>query len=286
MNAVVPFGLLVEPEQFAPFLDDPKFRIVDLSRESVFEQLHLPNAISVRPRGLVRHHEFASGLLPESDKLQALFDRLGITANHHVIAYDDEGGAWAGRLIWNLHCAGFYQTSLLNGGIHAWLAAGLPTSIDQYQIEPVANIFQIDLSAKQDYQIEYDELAQIVAEQNITARSVQLWDCRTEDEYTGLRLAARRGGHIPNARHFEWSTALNRENHLKLHALERTQQRLEQQGFNLQEPVVVYCQSHHRSGLAYILGRVLGWNIRAYDGAWSEWGNRLDSPVITGELPS
>ena len=103
MNADVPFGLLVEPEQFAPFLDDPKFRIVDLSRESVFEQLHLPNAISVRPSELVRHQEFASGLLPETEKLQTLFDRLGITANHHVIVYDDEGGAWAGRLIWNLH---------------------------------------------------------------------------------------------------------------------------------------------------------------------------------------
>ena len=92
MNADVPFGLLVEPEQFAPFLDDPKFRIVDLSRESVFEQLHLPNAISVRPSELVRHQEFASGLLPETEKLQTLFDRLGITANHHVIVYDDEGG--------------------------------------------------------------------------------------------------------------------------------------------------------------------------------------------------
>lgn len=285
MNADVPFGLLIEPEQFAPFLDDPKFRIVDLSRESVFEQLHLPNAISVRPSELVRHHEFASGLLPESDKLQALFDRLGITANHHVIAYDDEGGAWAGRLIWNLHCAGFYQTSLLNGGIHAWLATGLPTSIDQYQIEQITNIFQVDLSAKQDYQVEYDELAQIVAEQSITAQSIQLWDCRTEDEYTGVRLAARRGGHITGAKWYEWSTAINRQDHLKLHPLTRIQQRLEQRGFDLSQPVIVYCQSHHRSGLAYIIGRLLNWNIRAYDGAWSEWGNRMDSAVVKGEHP-
>lgn len=63
------------------------------------------------------------------------------------------------------------------------------------------------------------------------------------DEYSGVRLAARRGGHIQNALHFEWSTALNRQNHLKLHPLERTRQRLEQLGFDLKQPVVVYCQS-------------------------------------------
>lgn len=198
-----------------------------------------------------------------------------------MVVYDDEGGAWAGRLIWNLHCLGFYNTSLLNGGIHAWLGQGLPTTSEQEQFAPVESLVQVNLAAQDQVRIEYPELLSLVQQQ-----AIQLWDCRTEDEYTGLRLAARRGGHIPNARHFEWSTALNRENHLKLHALERTQQRLEQQGFNLQEPVVVYCQSHHRSGLAYILGRVLGWNIRAYDGAWSEWGNRLDSPIVTGELPS
>ncbi|RKG45407.1 MULTISPECIES: sulfurtransferase [Acinetobacter] len=275
------FGLLIEAEDLVPHLGNDKLRIVDLSRTSVYEQLHIPHAIHLKPKLLVRQEEQAMGLLPEAEGLQALIEFLNISPEHHVVAYDDEGGAWAGRLIWNLHCIGFENTSLLNGGIHAWLGAGLPTSAEVPQFEPVEQFVTIQSNAQKDVQIDYAELKQSVENQ-----SIQVWDCRTEDEYTGLRLAARRGGHIPSARHFEWSTALNRKNHLKLHPLSRTQQRLEQLGFQLNEPVVVYCQSHHRSGLAYILGRLLGWNIRAYDGAWSEWGNRLDSPIATGELPS
>ena len=275
------FGLLIDAEQLVPHLGNDKLRIVDLSRASVYDQLHIPHALHLKPKFLVRQDEQATGLLPDVEGLQELIGYLNISPEHHVVVYDDEGGAWAGRLIWNLHCLGFENTSLLNGGIHAWLAAGLPTTSEVEQFEPVSALVQVDQAKIQQYRIEYTELLEKV--QN---SEVQLWDCRTEDEYTGLRLAARRGGHIPNALHFEWSTALNRENHLRLHPLERTQQRLEQLGFNLNEPVVVYCQSHHRSGLAYILGRLLGWNIQAYDGAWSEWGNRLDSPIISGESPS
>lgn len=275
------FDLLIEAEDLVPHVGNDKLRIVDLSRASVYEQLHIPHAIHVQPKLLVRQEEQAMGLLPEQEQLEALIKYINISPEHHVVAYDDEGGAWAGRLLWNLHCIGFENTSLLNGGIHAWLGAGLPTSSDQEKIESVEQLIEIDLSQKNKFHIDYDELRS-----QVEHGQIQVWDCRTEDEYTGLRLAARRGGHIPGARHFEWSTALNRENHLKLHPLQRTEQRLEQLGFDLKQPVVVYCQSHHRSGLAYMLGRLLGWQIQAYDGAWSEWGNRLDSPIATGEYPS
>ena len=72
----------------------------------------------------------ATGVLPDEAGLQALIEKLNISPNHHVVVYDDEGGAWAGRLIWNLHCLGFTRTSLINGGIHAWLGAGLPTTAE------------------------------------------------------------------------------------------------------------------------------------------------------------
>lgn len=275
------FDLLIEAEQLVPYLGHEQLRIVDLSRSSVYEQLHLPHALHLKPQLLVQQEEQASGLLPDEQGLKAFIEYLNISPEHHVVVYDDEGGAWAGRLIWNLHCLGFENVSLLNGGIHAWLGAGLPTSSEVEEFKKVKNLVKINLQDIEKYRIKYNELLEKV-QQN----AIQVWDCRTTEEYTGQRLAARRGGHIPNALHFEWSTAINRQNHLKLHPLERTQQRLEQLGFHLDQPVVVYCQSHHRSGLAYILGRLLGWNIQAYDGAWSEWGNRLDSPIISGESPS
>lgn len=279
MVSTLDLGLLIDADELLPYLDHDQLRIIDLSRRSVHEQLHIPGAVHLTPAYLLRQDEYSAGLLPDQAGLMALIQQLNISPQHHVVVYDDEGGAWAGRLIWNLHCIGFNQTSLLNGGIHAWLAAGLPTTTEISKIPEISNLIQVNFNNK--YRIEYADLLP-----QVTAQQVQLWDCRTKEEYTGQRLAARRGGHIPNALHFEWSTALNRENHLKLHSLERIQQRLEQLGFNLSQPVVVYCQSHHRSGLAYMVGRLLDWEIQAYDGAWSEWGNRLDSPIITGELPS
>ncbi|MEB3754913.1 sulfurtransferase [Acinetobacter sp. MD2(2019)] len=274
------FGLLIDAEELVPHLGNPQLKIVDLSRTSVYEQLHIPHAIHLKPAQLVQQDELTTGLLPDAEKLQQLINALQLSPEHHVVVYDDEGGAWAGRLIWNLHCLGFYRTSLLNGGIHAWIGAGYPTSSEPSHNVATTTLLPVDTTHADAVRVQYAQLRSEVA-QGI----VQLWDCRTFDEYTGLRLAARRGGHIPHALHYEWSTALNRQNHLKLHTFEHIRQRLQQIGFDLTQPVVVYCQSHHRSGLAYVLGRLLNWQIRAYDGAWSEWGNDPDSPIVTGENP-
>lgn len=86
-------GLLIEAEELVPYLDHELLRVVDLSRNSVYEQLHLPQAIAVRPAQLVRQDELAMGLLPDEKQLQALIEYLNISPQHHVVVYDDEGGA-------------------------------------------------------------------------------------------------------------------------------------------------------------------------------------------------
>ncbi|MBF7681870.1 sulfurtransferase [Acinetobacter sp. B5B] len=274
------FDLLIDAEQLLPHLDHAQLRIVDLTRTSVYRQLHLPHAVHVMPKQLVSQRDFATGLLPQQDDLQSLIEHLQLSPDHHVVAYDDEGGAWASRFLWNLHCAGFERTSLLNGGIHAWLANKYPVTTVEPKIEPTSHLYQVNLSQVENYQIDYMTLKQAVENEDI-----QLWDCRSFEEYTGQQRAARKGGHIPNALHYAFDRALDRENHLKLQPFVEIRQNLQHMGFDLDQPVVVYCQSHHRSGLAYLLARMLQWQVRAYDGAWSEWGNMTNSPIVMGEKP-
>jgi len=72
------FGLLIEAEQLVPHLGSEKLRIVDLTRSSVYEQLHIPHAIHLKPKFLVRQEEQATGLLPDDEGLQQLVQILNI----------------------------------------------------------------------------------------------------------------------------------------------------------------------------------------------------------------
>ena len=271
--------LLVDAEQLLPVLDHPLLRLVDLGRPQVYAQVHVPNAVSLPAAALVRQEGYASGLLPELEQLQQLLQRLSITPQHQVVVYDDEGGGWAGRLIWTLHVMGFTRVSLLNGGIHDWLAKGLPVSSEPVVL-PALNASAVSLNL--DNRITLEPLKTIVREQ---PSSHSIWDCRSFEEYTGARLAARRGGHLPAAIHLAWDSLFDRNDHLRLKPLPMIHHLLAARGLDFDKPLIVYCQSHHRSGLAYVVARLFNLEVRAYDGAWSEWGNQPDTPIVTGEQP-
>jgi thiosulfate/3-mercaptopyruvate sulfurtransferase len=258
-------------EQLEPLLGDSRLLILDTSSADNYQKHHLPGAIHIAPASLQCGVKPAAGKLPSEQQLIELFSRIGLKPEHHVVAYDDEGGGWAGRLIWTLDVIGHRNYSYLNGGLIAWVNEG-------HRVETSANSGQAcDFSLSID-RTPIAEAEDILAQ--LGSDHMAIWDARSPAEYDGSKVLAQRGGHIPGAVNIDWLELMDRERNLRLVDLPALQARLNQLGLSQDKQIITHCQSHHRSGLTYLAMKILGYpNIKAYHGSWGEWGNRTDTPV-------
>ena len=92
--------LIVEADQLEQQLDAERLLVVDLCRPEVYAQYHIPGAVHLDYARIVKQSPPLMGLLPDPDQLSAVFSDLGIGPETHVVAYDDEGGGKASRLLW------------------------------------------------------------------------------------------------------------------------------------------------------------------------------------------
>lgn len=260
--------LLVEAETLHEYLDEEKLLIIDLCSDENYQRFHLPGAIHVRPQELISGIKPAAGKLPSLDRLNALFSRIGYSEDLHIVVYDDEGGGWAGRFIWTLDIIGHTSTSYLNGGLIAWANAELPLTNEVPQPEPTAARLQIDTRF-------IAEKTDVMA--SIGDDTILIWDARSPEEYSGTRVVAARGGHVPGAINLDWLELMDPQRQLRL--VTNLAEVIAAKGFDQAESVITHCQTHHRSGLSYLAGKLLGLNISAYHGSWSEWGNDPDTPI-------
>lgn len=266
--------LLLDPADLAGMLgqrDD--LLLVDLSKAENHARYHIPGSVWLDYERIVRSDKPVMGLLPEVQALEQVLGGVGIGPATHVVAFDDEGGGKAGRLLWTLDCLGHNAGSLLDGGLVAWANEGLP--LDQTPTAPRPATFQARPAEQPIARSEH-----ILA--HLDDRSVCLLDNRSAAEFSGAKKFSARGGHIPGAINWDWTEAMDQQRHLRLKPLAQLRTTLEGMGVTPDKEVICYCQTHHRSSLVYVLLRILGYpRVKGYPGSWSDWGNRNDTPVET-----
>ncbi len=266
--------VLLEPAQLQDRLDDSELLIVDLRNPDAYLQGHIPGAMHLPYSALIRATPPVGGLLPTAEQLSAALSAIGLTPDRWVVAYDDEGGGRAGRLLWTLDALGHERGSLLNGGIHAWAEEQRP--LDSQPVQP----------APSDYRAVFSHPEVIADKSHIRSRlgaaDFVALDTRSPGEYSGRDQRAARGGHIPGAVNLNWLDTMDYERALRFKPDGELRALLEPLGVTPDKEIVAYCQTHHRSSHTYMVLKHLGYaRARGYPGAWSDWGNDPDTPVET-----
>jgi thiosulfate/3-mercaptopyruvate sulfurtransferase len=270
MNAPI-LPLLIEPEVLEESLGNDNLLIIDLSKPDNYRKMHVPGAVHLEYPQIIVASKPVMGLVPDDATLVSVFSALGIDEHTHVVAYDDEGGGRAARLLWTLEVAGHSHYSLLNGGLHAWVNEGHP--LETTASTPTAKTFRIQRNNSPCVDSAY-----------ISARLGNehccLLDARSPDEYNGIKKFAERAGHIPGALNLEWTQAIDPARNMRLRTTAELTALLSPLGITADKEVITYCQTHHRSAHTYIMLRQLGYeNVKGYAGSWSDWGNNPDLPV-------
>ena len=214
--------------------------------------------------------------LPDPARLQEALRAWGVDQDSTIVLYDDGPGAFAARAWWLLAWLGKRDgVFLLDGGLQAWQAAGLPVTAQV--TEPARG----DFTARPDacLVVEADQLGRRLAEPGLT-----LIDARALPRFRGeVEPLDPVAGHIPGARCAPFTDNLGADG--RFLPPEQLRQRFENllAGRN-PEQLVAYCGSGvtacHNLFAMSLAGLPLA---PLYAGSWSEWITDPARPVARGD---
>jgi 3-mercaptopyruvate sulfurtransferase SseA/sterol desaturase/sphingolipid hydroxylase (fatty acid hydroxylase superfamily) len=267
---------MVSVAEVAKALGAPNLVLLDVRPADRFASGHIPGA-----RRLYREDYSSGAEVPgmsrPAPELEQLLRELGVETNSTVIVYGD-GGPEPYRLWWTLESMAGFETRLLDGGLHAWKAAGHRVAGgDGLDVASgTATVGKPRLAAAE----HWSDVTHFVE----SHPGAKLIDTRSAVEFSGEERhpKAARAGRIPGATHLDWADVLrDKDDDHRLKTPSALRALFRERGVEPGTPVVTYCQSGTRSSAVYFALYQAGFDADScmnYDGSWAEY-SRLELPT-------
>jgi thiosulfate/3-mercaptopyruvate sulfurtransferase len=269
---------LVSTQWLADNLEREDVRVIEVSvNPGKFERGHVPGAVNFRwHTDLV---DTVSRDIIDRDGFEQLLRDAGVSNDTEIILYGDSNNWFAAWGAWVFDIYGVDNVRLLDGGRNKWEAEGRPLSIrpTSYDAGDIT-VTEADDSIRA-------FLPEVVEVASSSDPSAQLVDIRSAAEYEGRIIAPEgvdelsvRAGHIPGAVNVGWSNAVDEDGTFK--SADELRAIYAEAGVDGSKPVITYCRIGERSSHTWFaLSKILGYEVKNYDGSWTEYGNSVGVPV-------
>ncbi len=273
-------SMLVSTDWLAAHLNDPHLVILHVAKNRQgYDQGHIQGARFVAWSDLAQPRDGVENELPPLTDLVQLVRRLGIRNDSRVVVYDEELGVSAARAYVTLDYLGMGdQTALLDGQLATWKAQDRPLST----CPPTVPASDFVPRARPEVIVHLQQVRDLVQAKNdgVDARTAII-DARSPASYRGTDpgQGITRGGHIPNAVNIYSNDNIVDKDRPLLRPADQLRALYAPANLKPGDLAVTYCRTGGQASLSYFVLKYLGYDVRLYDGSFSEWSQAADTPV-------
>ncbi len=277
---------LVRAEALASQLDDPRWIVFDCRHDlmapdagaALYAASHVPGArFASLDRDLAGAKDGTNGRhpLPPKDAFVAFLADAGVNDDSVVVAYDASNGLYASRLWWLVRWIGHADVAVLDGGLPAWQAAGLPTT------DAAPRPSRGTIVAREPL-VSFVDTADVDA--NVASRERLVVDARAPERYRGdVEPLDPVAGHIPGAVNHPMARSVGPDGRFRDAASLRADFEATLAG-RRPDDVVQSCGSGVTACHNLLAMEVAGLSgARLYPGSWSAWVADPSRPVARGD---
>ncbi len=273
-----PSDFLVTTDWLEKNLNNPKLRLIEVSVDTgVYERGHIQGAVNFK-----WHTDLVDPVkrdIASKENFEKLLRQAGVNNDSTIVIYGDSNNWFAAWGAWVFDIYGVKNVKLLDGGRKKWEAEKRPLTPIATQVA-AGNIKVSD--ANNNLRARLVDVVAVANKKSDTA----LVDIRSNDEFTGKVIApagiqelAVRAGHIPGAVNVPWGQAVAEDGTFK--SAEELKKVYGAVGIDGKKPIITYCRIGERSSHTWFaLSKILGYNVKNYDGSWTEYGNSVGNPII------